>query len=74
MDRLNFSRFGWLNFSCYSFYSAWAKDVYQAAKGLGCSQWTFNGLSLQDFIETGAIAAHCHLKRLSLAWYYATQM
>ena len=51
-----------------------AKDVYQAAKGPGCSQWTFNGLSLQDFIETGAIAVHCRLKCLSLAPYYAAQM
>ena len=51
-----------------------AKDIYQAAKGLGCSQWTFNGLSLQDFIEMGAIAARCCLKRLSLAPYYAAQM
>ena len=52
----------------------WAEDVYQAAKGPGCSQRTFDGLSLQDFIETGAIAAHHHLKRLSLTPYYATQM
>ena len=43
-------------------------------KGPGCSQRTFDGLSLQDFIETGAIAARRHLKRLSLAPYYATQM
>ena len=39
-----------------------AEDVYQAAKGLGCSQWSFDGLSLQDFIETGAVAAHRHLE------------
>ena len=47
----------------------WAKDIYQAAKGPGCLQWTFDGLSLQDFIEMGAVAACCHLKPLSLAPY-----
>ena len=52
----------------------WAEDVYQAAKGLGCSQQTFDGLSLQDFIETGAIAACCCLKHISLTPYYAAQM
>ena len=51
-----------------------AEIVYQAAKGPGCSQRTFDGLSLQDFIEMGAIATHHHLKCLSLAPYYATQM
>ena len=51
-----------------------AEDVYQATKGPRCSQWTFDGLSLQDFIEMGAIAAHCHLKCLFLAPYYAAQM
>ena len=51
-----------------------AEDVYQAAKGPGCSQRTFNGLSLQDFIETGAIATRHRLKRLSLASYYVVQM
>ena len=51
-----------------------AEDIYQAAKGPGCSQRTFDGLSLQDFIETGAVAACCHLKRLSLAPYYTVQM
>ena len=50
------------------------KDIYQAAKGPGCSQQTFNGLSLQDFIETGAVAARHRLMCLSLAPYYATQM
>ena len=44
------------------------------AKGPGCSQWTFNGLSLDDFILTGSMAAcHC-LKHLSLAPYFAAQM
>ena len=51
-----------------------AEDIYQAAKGLGCSLWSFNGLSLQDFIEMGAIATHRCLKHLSLAPYYAAQM
>ena len=51
-----------------------AEDVYQAAKGLGCSQWSFDSLSLQDFFEMGVVAAcHC-LKRLSLAPYYTAQM
>ena len=51
-----------------------AEDVYQAMKGPGCSQWTFNGLSLQDFIEMGAISTRHHLKCLSLAPYYTAQM
>ena len=51
-----------------------AKDVYQVAKGPGCSQCSFNSLGLQDFIETGAVATcHC-LKRLSLTPYYVAQM
>ena len=32
------------------------------------------GLSFQDFITLGSIAAWRHLKRLSLALYYAAQM
>ena len=51
-----------------------AEAIFQAAKGLGCSQWTFDSLSLDDFISSGSIAAHRHLKRLSLAPYYAAQM
>ena len=51
-----------------------AENVFQAAKGPGCSQRTFDGLSLDDFISSGSIAAHHHLKRLSLAPYYAAQM
>ena len=51
-----------------------AKDVHQAAKGPGCSQRSFDGLSLQDFIKTGAVAAHCRLKCLFLVPYYAAQM
>ena len=50
------------------------EDVYQAAKGPGCSQWSFDGLSLQDFIETRAITTRCCLKHLSLALYYVVQM
>ena len=51
-----------------------AEDIYQAAKGPGCSQWSFNGLSLDDFISSGLVAARCCLKRLSLAPYYVAQM
>ena len=50
------------------------KDIYQAAKGPSCSLRTFDSLSLQDFIKTGAIATHHHLKCLSLAPYYTAQM
>ena len=51
-----------------------AEDIYNAVKSSGCSQRTFNTLSLQDFITSGSIAAHCCLKHLSLAPYYAVQM
>ena len=51
-----------------------AEDIYQAAKGPGCSQRAFDSLSLQDFIETRAVAACHHLKHLSLAPYYVAQM
>ena len=44
-----------------------AKDVYNTVKSSGCSQGTFNALSLQDFITSGSIATHHHLKHLSLA-------
>ena len=51
-----------------------AEDVYNTVKSSGCSQRTFNTLSLQDFITLGSIAAcHC-LKHLSLAPYYVAQM
>ena len=51
-----------------------AEDVYNAVKASGCSQRTFDGPSLQDFITLGSITAcHC-LKRLSLVPYYAAQM
>ena len=51
-----------------------AENVFQAAKGPGCSQRTFDGLSLDDFISSGSIAACHRLKRLSLAPYYVAQM
>ena len=51
-----------------------AKTVYQAVKGPGCTLRSFDGLSLDDFISSGSVAAHCRLKRLSLAPYYAAQM
>ena len=51
-----------------------AEKVYQAVKGPGCTLRSFNGLSLDDFISSGSVAAHCRLKRLSLAPYYAAQM
>ena len=50
------------------------KTVYQAAKGPGCSQRTFDRLLLDDFISTGLVAACRHLKHLSLAPYYVAQM
>ena len=51
-----------------------AETVYQAVKGLGCTLWSFNSLSLDDFISAGSVAAHHHMKRLSLAPYYTVQM
>ena len=51
-----------------------AKTIYQAVKGPGCTLWSFNSLSLDDFISSGAVAACRRLKRLSLAPYYAAQM
>ena len=51
-----------------------AKMVYQAVKGPGCTLRSFNGLSLDDFISSGSVAARHRLKRLSLAPYYAAQM
>ena len=51
-----------------------AEIVYQAMKGLGCTLCSFDGLSLDDFISAGSVAAHCHLKHLSLAPYYMAQM
>ena len=51
-----------------------AETVYQAVKGPGCTLWSFDSLSLDDFISSGSVAARCHLKHLSLASYCAAQM
>ena len=51
-----------------------AETIYQAVKGPGCTLWSFNLLSLDDFISSGTVAARHCLKRLSLAPYYAAQM
>ena len=51
-----------------------AKTIYQAVKGPGCTLQSFNSLSLDNFISAGSVAAHRHLKCLSLAPYYAAQM
>ena len=48
--------------------------VYQAVKGPGCTLRSFDGLSLDDFISSGSVAARRRLKRLSLAPYYTAQM
>ena len=48
--------------------------IYQAVKGLGCTLRSFNSLSLDNFISSGSMVARRHLKRLSLAPYYAAQM
>ena len=51
-----------------------AEMIYQAIKGLGCTLRSFDSLSLDNFISSGAMAARRHLKRLSLAPYYTAQM
>ena len=51
-----------------------AETIYQAVKGPGCTLRSLDSLSLNDFISSGAVAAHRHLKCLSLAPYYAVQM
>ena len=51
-----------------------AETVFQAVKGPGCTLRSFNGLSLDDFISSGLVAARRCLKHLSLAPYYAAQM
>ena len=51
-----------------------AETIYQAVKGPGCTLWSFDSLSLDNFISLGAVAARCRLKRLSLVPYYAAQM
>ena len=50
------------------------ENVYNAVKSSGCSQRTFNSLSLQDFITSRLIAARHCLKCLSLVPCYAAQM
>ena len=50
------------------------ESVFQAVKGPGCMLCSFDGLSLDDFITSGSVAARRRLKRLSLAPYYAAQM
>ena len=51
-----------------------AETVYQAVKGLGCMLCSFDGLSLDNFISSGSVAARRRLKCLSLAPYYTAQM
>ena len=51
-----------------------AGTIYQAVKGPGCTLRSFNSLLLDDFISSGAVAAHRRLKCLSLAPYYVAQM
>ena len=51
-----------------------AETVYQAVKGPGCTLRSFDGLSLDDFISSGSVAARHRLKHLSLAPYYVAQM
>ena len=51
-----------------------AESIFQAVKGPGCMLRSFDGLSLDDFISSGSVAACRHLKCLSLAPYYMAQM
>ena len=51
-----------------------AETIYQAVKGPGCTLRSFDSLSLDNFISSGAVAARRRLKQLSLAPYYAVQM
>ena len=51
-----------------------AKMVYQVVKGPGCTLWSFDSLSLDNFISSGLVATRRRLKHLSLAPYYAAQM
>ena len=41
-----------------------AETVYQAVKGPGCMLCSFDGLSLDNFISSGSVAAHHRLKHL----------
>ena len=60
------------NTPCESYLTV--EEVYNVVKSLGCSQQTFDMLSLQDFITSRSITTHCCLKRLSLVPYYMAQM
>ena len=51
-----------------------AETVYQVVKGPGSTLWSFDSLSLDNFISAGAVAARRHLKQLSLVPYYDAQM
>ena len=51
-----------------------AEMVYQAVKGPVCMLRSFDGLSLDDFISSGSVAARRCSKCLSLAPYYTAQM
>ena len=51
-----------------------AEVVYQAVKGPRMTEQSLESLSLYDFILAGSISTCRHLKRLSLAPYYAAQM
>ena len=51
-----------------------AETIYQAVKGPGCTLRSFDSLSLDNLISSGAVAACRRLKHLSLAPYYAAQM
>ena len=51
-----------------------ALEVYTAVKSSGMSMRDMASLSFQDFVMLGSIATHHHLKQISLAPYYATQM
>ena len=39
-----------------------AETIYQTVKGPGYTLRSFDSLSLEDFISSGAVAARCHLK------------
>ena len=51
-----------------------AETVFQAVKGPGCTLRSFDGLSLDNFISSGSVAARRCLKHLSLAPYYAAHV
>ena len=51
-----------------------AETIYQAVKGPGCTLRSFDSLSLDDFISSGAVTTRRRLKQLSLVPYYVAQM